>query len=64
MCSPVQLESALLRLARILVDPAASNDPSSSRASELVPEMQVTIKSGKNMLQFRELTVSLYEETT
>ncbi|RSH81781.1 minichromosome maintenance protein 5 [Apiotrichum porosum] len=52
------LESALLRLARILVDPAASNDPSSSRASELVPEMQVTIKSGKNMLQFRELTAN------
>jgi hypothetical protein len=28
-----------------------------------IPDVQVTIKSGQNMLQFRELTVSLQLET-
>ncbi|TXT13612.1 hypothetical protein VHUM_00979 [Vanrija humicola] len=48
------LESALLRLARTLVSP--STEPGSSTAAELVPEMQVTLKSGMNMFQFRQLT--------
>ncbi|KAL1410983.1 minichromosome maintenance protein 5 [Vanrija albida] len=48
------LESALLRLARALVSP--STEPGSSTAAELVPEMQVTLKSGMNMFQFRQLS--------
>jgi DNA replication licensing factor MCM5 len=53
---PPQLESAALRLARQLVSPA--DEASSSAAVKAVPEMQVTLKTGMNMLQFRELSVS------
>jgi hypothetical protein len=31
---------------------------STSAAAESVPDMQVTIRSGMNLLQFRDLTVS------
>lgn len=51
-----QLESAVLRLARQLAKPA--DNPTAEAAVEAVPEMQVTLKSQMNMLQFRELTVS------
>ena len=56
MLTLTQLESAVLRLARQLVNPA--DEPGSSTAVEAVPEMQVTLRSGMNMLQFRELSVS------
>jgi DNA replication licensing factor MCM5 len=54
-----QLESALLRLARALLHPTlAETGASTSAAAESVPDMQVTIRSGMNLLQFRDLTVS------
>jgi hypothetical protein len=46
-----------LRLARALLHPAGDSGPSSA-AEESVPDMQVTLRSGANLLQFRELTVS------
>ncbi|ORY29998.1 MCM2/3/5 family-domain-containing protein [Naematelia encephala] len=53
------LEAALLRLARQLLHPTNNPDPSSSTAAEQVlPDMQVTIRSGMNLLQFRELTAN------
>ncbi|KAL7424263.1 minichromosome maintenance protein 5 [Cryptotrichosporon argae] len=48
------LEAALLRLARALLHP--STESSSSTAAQQIPEMQVTLKSGTNLLQFRELS--------
>ncbi|KAK4689763.1 DNA replication licensing factor MCM5, partial [Tremellales sp. Uapishka_1] len=52
------LESALLRLARLLLHPThnESAGSTSTAATDAIPEMQVTIRSGMNMLQFRELT--------
>ncbi|WWD16187.1 hypothetical protein CI109_100612 [Kwoniella shandongensis] len=55
------LESALLRLARLLLHP--TNDgtqagQSSTAALEAIPDMQVTIKSEMNLLKFRDLTAN------
>ncbi|RSH93859.1 minichromosome maintenance protein 5 [Saitozyma podzolica] len=53
------LESALLRLARALLHPTlAETGASTSAAAESVPDMQVTIRSGMNLLQFRDLTAN------
>jgi DNA replication licensing factor MCM5 len=52
------LESALLRLARALLHPTGEGGPSTG-GEESVPDMQVTLRSGANLLQFRELTVSV-----
>lgn len=53
----MQVESALLRLARQLLNPTGAETGGSSSAVEMVPVMQVTIRSGMNLLQFRDLTV-------
>ena len=50
------LESALLRLARMLLHPTNGEAGPSSDAEHGIPDMQVTIKSGMNLLQFRELS--------
>lgn len=50
----------MLRVARALLHP--TNDESgasTSAASEAVPDMQVTLRSGMNLLPFRDLNVSL-----
>jgi DNA replication licensing factor MCM5 len=47
---------AALKLARQLVKP--SSEPGSSTAADAVPEMQITLKSRMNMMQFRQLSVS------
>ncbi|RXK36873.1 minichromosome maintenance protein 5 (cell division control protein 46) [Tremella mesenterica] len=51
------LESALLRLARMLLHPTREAGPS-NEGTEAVPDMQVTVKSGMNLLQFRELSAN------
>lgn len=52
------LESALLRLARLLLHPTNGEAGPSSDAEQSVPDMQVTIRSGMNLLQFRELSAN------
>ncbi|KAI9637977.1 MCM2/3/5 family-domain-containing protein [Dioszegia hungarica] len=52
------VESALLRLARQLLNPTGAETGGSSSAVEMVPDMQVTIRSGMNLLQFRDLTAN------
>jgi len=52
-----QLESALLRFARQLLHPTNAEGGASTSA-QTVPDMQVTIRSGANLVPFRDLTVS------
>ncbi|WWD01094.1 hypothetical protein V866_008032 [Kwoniella sp. B9012] len=58
------LESALLRLARQLLHPThdqtqtQGQGQSSTPAVDSIPDMQVTIRSGMNLLQFRELNAN------
>ena len=52
-----QLEGALTRLARSLLHPTGNDAEGSRTAAESIPAMQVTLKSGMNLLQFRDLTV-------
>ena len=61
----MQLESALLRLSKHLVNPTAAAQAAQGETQdgqahpmEAVSEMQATIRSGMNLVQFRELTVS------
>lgn len=58
-----QLESALLRLARQILHPlgrpnANGDIPNAAAGAEDdIPDIQVTLRSGMNMKQFRDLTV-------
>lgn len=58
----LQLESALLRSARQILHPlsAAQNglDGAPSLAEREIPDIQAVLRSGMNMIQFRDLTVS------
>lgn len=53
----MQLESALLRFARQLLHPTSSEGGASTSA-QTIPDMQVTIRSGANLVPFRDLNVS------
>lgn len=50
-----QLEAALLRAARAIVNPTGRAADDELAAISTVPEMQATLKTGQNMIQFREL---------
>jgi hypothetical protein len=54
----MQLESALLRFARQLLHPTNAEGGASTSA-QTVPDMQVTVRSGANLVPFRDLTVCL-----
>lgn len=53
----MQLEAALLRAARSIVNPTGAEETNGddTPSSLTVPEMQATIKTSQNMIQFREL---------
>ena len=61
-----QLESALLRFARQMKNPSnpnatATDDPSGSEPRKgPIKDMQALIKSGANLVPFRELTVRAF----
>jgi DNA replication licensing factor MCM5 len=50
------LEAALLRAARAVVNPTGRAEGEGAEHTRTVSEMQATIKTGQNMIQFRELT--------
>lgn len=60
-CSLCQLEAALLKAARQALHPLQqeARGEDATPAERDVPEMQAVLRSGMNMIQFRELTVSL-----
>lgn len=58
-CADVgQLESALLRFARQLLHPTNA-EGGASTSTQTIPDMQVTIRSGANLVPFRELNVRI-----
>ncbi|KAF9459421.1 MCM2/3/5 family-domain-containing protein [Collybia nuda] len=52
-------ENAATRVARMILFPlAATSEDRTEAAAESIPKVQVTLRSGLNMLQFRELTAN------
>lgn len=51
-----QFENAATKAARMILFPLANGTAAQTEAAESIPKVQVTLRSGLNMLQFRELT--------
>jgi DNA replication licensing factor MCM5 len=54
-----QFENAATKIARNILFPlAGTSEEGTQKASETIPKIQITIKSGLNLLQVRELTAN------
>ena len=53
-----KFENAATKTARLTLFPLTANSVDSTEAAEAIPRVQVTVKSGLNLLQVRELTAN------